>query len=92
MNDDETLDIILKFFYSNQNISSIQELLKSENIFNVLSFAHCLEIESLNKFLAEIIKNNFLNENNCTKVFYESLIVKYNLFSFKIKFWKMIVF
>lgn len=73
-NEDECLNILFKFCYANQNFSFVQKEITYENIFNILSFAHCLRMKSLLHYLEKKIINEMLNFENCFKLFKESLL------------------
>ena len=74
---DTIIPLILRFLYSNQDINEIKEELTEKNIFSVISLAHCFGINKLSNYLGEIVKEKFLNRNNCVQIYYESLLVRY---------------
>lgn len=70
-----SLLILLKYCYSNQNFETIQDEITESNLFTVLSFAHCLKIQSLVDFLEKRIVSNSLNDNNAIQMIHEAQIV-----------------
>jgi len=73
--EDDNVKIMLKFLYCNQKIKKIEQDLNEENIFSLLSLSHCFVIPKFMKGLAKIISKKILNQNNCARIYYESLMV-----------------
>ena len=63
--------------YNNQEIQSIKPELNFNNSFSLLSLSQAWGITSLHKSLGEYIISDLLKEENCAKIYYESLVVRY---------------
>ena len=70
----DCLEIVTKYCYANQEFDSIKGELNVDNVFTVLSFAHCLGVQSLMDNLEEFLMEAFVNEENVAKVINESII------------------
>lgn len=76
VDDNSLIPIILKYLYNNQEIERIRPELNFNNCFSLLSLSQAWGITSLHKSLGEYIVSNFLNNENCGKIYYESLVVR----------------
>ena len=72
--DDDAIPILLKYLYSNQNSEAIKSEFTNKNIFQIMALSHSLGIKSLNTSLNEYIIKTILTEDNCGRVFYESIV------------------
>lgn len=72
--EDQAIELILKFIYNNQKFKKIRDDLNEKNIYTVLSLAHCFRISKLNKKLTNLILEKFLNSKTAVKILFEGLI------------------
>ena len=73
-NPKESLEKVIRYCYANQNYDTIKDEITENNIFTVLSYAHCLGIKSLVQHLEQAIMKNVVNENNVTKVLNDAIL------------------
>jgi hypothetical protein len=88
IDDDSVLPILLKYLYNNQDINKIFGEINNNNIYCLLALAHCVGAVRLSKQLEEIIAEQYLNNENCVRVYWEALMVilyfynKYNFLNY----------
>ena len=70
----DCLELVTKYCYANQEFDSIKAELNVDNVFTVLSFAHCLGVQSLMDNVEQFLMETFVNEENVAKVINESII------------------
>ena len=70
----DCLELVTKYCYANQEFDSIKAELNADNVFTVLSFAHCLGVQSLMDNVEQFLMETFVNEENVAKVINESII------------------
>jgi len=76
--DDEAIPILLNYLYSNQNIEAIKTEFTNKNVFQLMALSHSLGVKSLTNCISDYITNKILNEENCGRVFYESIVYDNN--------------
>lgn len=69
------MEIITKFIYNGGDFSSIKEQITETNCFEILSIANSIGMEELSDFIANHIGNQFLNKENCLKIYNDILNV-----------------
>ena len=82
-NENEIINLILKYIYYNQNIDMID--INYENVFSLLSFSFCLEINSMTRKLCLKIKDEYLKKENCISILIEAIRVLIILYSLVIE-------
>lgn len=74
LDDDSVVPVLLKYLYSNQNTEAIKSEFTNKNVFQLMALSHSLGVISLTNCLGEYVTKNILTEENCGRIFYESIV------------------
>jgi len=74
LDDDSVVPILLKYLYSNQNTEAIKSEFTNKNVFQLMALSHSLGVISLTNCLGEYVTKNILTQENCGRIFYESIV------------------
>lgn len=78
--DDAVFPILLRYLYSGEDLSKIQNELSNLNIFSLLSLSHSFGATRLIDYLQNHIVGQFLISDNAVRYYFESLMVKLELY------------
>ena len=70
----ESIELVMKYCYANQDFNVIRNDLNIDNVFTVLSIAHCLGIKSLMLSLERFVVESVVSEENATKIVNEAIV------------------
>ena len=70
----ESVELVMKYCYANQQFNAIRNELNSDNVFTVLSIAHCLGIKSLMLSIERFVVDSVVSEENATKIINDAIV------------------
>ena len=79
-NTEKLMEIITRFIYNGGDFSLIKEQISDTNCYEILALADSIGMEDLSDSTAKFIGEQFINIDNCLKVYNDILIVKIFIF------------
>ena len=75
-NTEKLMEILMKYIYNGGDFSLTKDQISEINCFEIFSLANSIGMEDLSDSLANYIGEQFLNKDNCLKIYNDILNVK----------------